>query len=244
MTLPFQLDRTSPVPLYHQLASQLEATIDDGRLAPGDHIENEIALADRLGLSRPTVRRAIQDLVAKGLLVRQRGVGTQVANRMVHRRVELTSLHDDLARAGRSPRTEVLSIEHDVLEPRACRALGLDVGTPLLFVERLRYAGREPLALMHNWMPPRFADLTGEQLQEQGLYTLLRSRGGHPAVARQQIGARPATAREAKLLATRRSAPLLTMTRSAFDATGGALEFGDHLYRSDSYSIEVMVVER
>jgi DNA-binding GntR family transcriptional regulator len=244
MPLSFQLDRTSPVPLYHQLASQLEATIDDGRLAPGDQIENEIALADRLGLSRPTVRRAIQDLVAKGLLVRQRGVGTQVASRMVHRRVELTSLHDDLARAGRSPRTEVLSFEPEVQDARACRALGLEPGTPLLFVERLRFAGREPLALMHNWLPPRFAGITGEELQSQGLYTLLRARGGHPAVARQQIGARPATAREAKLLETRRSAPLLTMTRSAFDATGGALEFGDHTYRSDSYSIEVMVVER
>jgi GntR family transcriptional regulator len=244
MTQPFQLDRTSPVPLYHQLASQLEATIDDGRLSPGDQIENEIALADRLGLSRPTVRRAIQDLVAKGLLVRQRGVGTQVANRMVHRRVELTSLHDDLARAGRSPRTEVLSFEPEVQDARACRALGLDPGTPLLFVERLRFAGREPLALMHNWLPPRFAGITGEELQSQGLYTLLRARGGHPAVARQQIGARPATVREARLLETRRSAPLLTMTRSAFDATGGALEFGDHSYRSDSYSIEVMVVER
>jgi GntR family transcriptional regulator len=244
MTPSFQLDRSSPVPLYHQLASQLEATIDDGRLTPGDPIENEIALAERLGLSRPTVRRAIQELVAKGLLVRQRGVGTQVASRMVHRRVELTSLHDDLARAGRSPRTEVLSFEPEAQDARACRALGLEAGTPLLFVERLRYAGHEPLALMHNWLPPRFAAITGEELQTQGLYTLLRARGGHPAVARQQIGARPATAREAKLLETRRSAPLLTMTRSAFDATGGALEFGDHSYRSDSYSIEVMVVER
>src|SRR3954462_9270407 len=111
MTLSFQSARTGPVPLSPRRPCQLEATIDDGRLAPGDQIENEIALADRLGLSRPTVRRAIQDLGAKGMLVRQRGVGTQVASRMVHRRVVLTSLHDDLARAGRSPRTEVLSFE-------------------------------------------------------------------------------------------------------------------------------------
>ncbi|HEX8497337.1 MAG TPA: GntR family transcriptional regulator, partial [Actinomycetales bacterium] len=96
--LPFLLDRSSPVPLYFQLATQLQAAIDDGRLGSGDPIENEVALAERLGLSRPTVRRAIQELVAKGLLVRQRGVGTQVAHRMVHRRAELTSLHDDLVR--------------------------------------------------------------------------------------------------------------------------------------------------
>src|SRR3954454_12965080 len=135
MPLSFQLDRTSPVPLTPRLPSQLEATIDDGRLAPGDQIENEIALADRLGLSRATVRRGIQDLVAKGRLVPQRGGGTRVPTRMVHRRVELTSLHDDLARAGRSPRTEVLSFEPEVQDARACRALGLEAGTPLLFVE-------------------------------------------------------------------------------------------------------------
>src|SRR3954467_8636139 len=100
MPLSFHVAPTTPVPLHPRLASQLEATIDDGRLAPGDQIENEIALADRLGPCRPPARGGFQGLGAKGLLVRQRGVGTQVASRMVHRRVELTSLNDDLARAG------------------------------------------------------------------------------------------------------------------------------------------------
>ena len=63
------IDRTSPVPLYHQLSEQLCAAIADGRLQPGDPFENEVALAQRLSLSRPTVRRAIQEMVDKGLLV-------------------------------------------------------------------------------------------------------------------------------------------------------------------------------
>ena len=108
MPLAVELDRSSPVPLYYQLAQAIEAAIRDGELSPGDRFENELALAKRLTLSRPTTRRAIQELVDKGLLVRKRGVGTQVVQNPVHRRVELTSLFDDLARAGQEPTTQLL----------------------------------------------------------------------------------------------------------------------------------------
>ena len=119
------IDRDSPVPLYHQLAEQLSASIADGRLQPGDPFENEVALAERLGLSRPTVRRAIQEMVDQGLLVRRRGLGTRVANRKVHRKAELTSLFDDLRRAGRDPRTTILT--HEVVtDERAAAALDLE----------------------------------------------------------------------------------------------------------------------
>lgn len=72
--LAVELDRSSPVPLYFQLAQTIENAIIGGELAPGDRFENELALAKRLNLSRPTTRRAIQELVDKGLLVRKRGV--------------------------------------------------------------------------------------------------------------------------------------------------------------------------
>src|SRR4051812_7196690 len=110
------VNRSSPVPLYFQVAEQIEGAIQDGHLAPGDRISNEIALADQLGLSRPTVRQAIQTLVDKGLLVRKRGVGTQVLNAPIRRTVELTSLHDDLTRSGLRPSTTVLALE--LVEPQ------------------------------------------------------------------------------------------------------------------------------
>ena len=70
------LDRTSPVPLYFQVAQAMEAAISDGRLPPGSRLDNEVYLAEQLGLSRPTMRRAMQYLVDKGVLVRRRGIGT------------------------------------------------------------------------------------------------------------------------------------------------------------------------
>lgn len=242
--LPLRIDRASPVPLYHQLAEQLTAAVTDGTLSPGDTFEKEVALAARLGLSRPTVRRAIAELVGRGLLVRRRGIGTTVANQVVHRRAELSSLYDDLAREGRTPSTQVLSLQTGVTDERAAIAFGLAPSTPLVAMVRLRCADDAPLAVLRNWLPSEFSDLTTEQLQTDGLYAVLRQRGVRPAVARQSFGARHATAYERRLLALTKSEPLLTMTRTAFDSEGAPVEFGDHCYRGDQYSLDVMVYER
>ena len=237
------IDRSSPVPLYHQLAEQLSGAITGGQLQPGDPFENEVAVAERLRLSRPTVRRAIQELVDQGLLVRRRGLGTTVANRKVHRKVELTSLYDDLERDGRLPRTAVLDVEL-VTDARAAAALDLPPDTPLLHLKRVRYAGETPLALMLNWLPPAHSDLTRDELERHGLYAALRERGVKPVVAQQSIGARMPTVAERRHLQIRGAHPVLTMSRMAFDAGGNAVEYGDHSYRASDYTIDLMVDER
>ncbi|MFC6930715.1 GntR family transcriptional regulator [Actinomadura yumaensis] len=119
------MDRSSPVPLYYQLARQLEAAVQAGELAPGTRLENELELAERCGLSRPTVRQAIQHLVDRGLLVRKRGVGTQVVLSEIRRPIELTSLHDDLAAAGKDPRTEVLELGPAPADDLVAKELGV-----------------------------------------------------------------------------------------------------------------------
>jgi DNA-binding GntR family transcriptional regulator len=237
------IDRSSPVPLYHQLAEQLCTAIRTGQLQPGDPFENEVALAERLNLSRPTVRRAIQELVSQGLLLRRRGVGTTVANRKVHRRAELTSLYDDLNRDTGRPTTTVLHHEL-VRNERAAAALDLPDDAQLLSIVRLRFSDNRPLAILRNWLPQSHADLTWEQLEAQGLYALLRDRGVRPVVAHQTIGARRPTAAERQHLGLKPSEPVLTMTRSAFDSVGNPVEYGDHCYRAQDYSIEVTIDER
>jgi len=239
-----RIDRSSPIPLYFQVTAQLEAAIDSGALSPGDRLPNEIDLAGSLGLSRPTMRRALEELVDKGLLVRKRGYGTEVANIRVHRRVELTSLYDDLDAAGQSPTTEVLKLDPARVNAAAAAAIGADASTPLVYVERLRLAEGRPLAVMHNWLPPTYADVSKEQLVGDGLYRILRSRGVQPQVAKQRITARSANQREARLLKIRRGQPLIAMQRTAYDADGQAIEFGDHVYRADGYAIEVTVFDR
>jgi DNA-binding GntR family transcriptional regulator len=237
------IDRDSPVPLYHQLAEQLSAAVADGRLQPGDHFENEVALAERLQLSRPTVRRAIREMVDQGLLVRRRGLGTTIANRKIHRRAELSSLYDDLARSGREPHTVVLS--HETAQDEvAAAALDLPEDADLLAIVRIRMAGDAPLALMRNWLPPAHSDISRVELEQTGLYAALRARGVKPVVAQQSFGARMPTATERRHLKMKSNQPLLTMTRTAFDASGTAIEYGDHCYRAEDYTIDLMVDER
>lgn len=241
---PLSVDRTSPVPLYFQLAQQLESAVENGTLTPGTLLGNEIDLATRLGLSRPTVRQAIQSLVDKGLLVRRRGVGTQVLHSRVRRPMELSSLYDDLAAAGQRPATRVLA---NRLEPAAgpvAAALGLPEGTEVRYLERIRTAHGEPMALLRNHLPAGIADPDTELLETTGLYRLLRSAALTLHSARQAVGARAATAEEAALLDEPEGAPLLTMERVTFDATGRAVEYGSHLYRATRYSFEFQLMVR
>ncbi|EMF00779.1 GntR family transcriptional regulator [Streptomyces mobaraensis NBRC 13819 = DSM 40847] len=242
--LQFSLDRGSPVPLYYQLAQQLEAAIEQGGLAPGSLLGNEIDLAARLGLSRPTVRQAIQSLVDKGLLVRRRGVGTQVVHSQVKRPLELSSLYDDLEAAGQQPATLLLGRATEPATARVAAALGVPEGADVVRVERLRLAHGEPVAHLCNHLPVGLLDLDGDVLAETGLYRLMRSAGITLHSARQTIGARAATAEEAERLAEPAGAPLLTMERTTFDDTGRAVELGSHLYRASRYSFDFQLLAR
>ncbi|WP_298326919.1 GntR family transcriptional regulator [Haloactinopolyspora sp.] len=233
------VDRTSPVPLYFQVAQHLEHLIESGAYPPGTRLDNEIVLADQLGLSRPTMRRAIEYLVDRGMLVRKRGVGTQVVQPKVRRPVELSSLYDDLRAAGKQPRTEVLSFDVQTPSEVVAEALGLDDTAEVYVVRRLRFAGDDPLSIMTNHIPTTMVDLDAEMLARTGLYELIRAAGITLKIATQSIGGRAAKAAEARLLNEKPGAPLLTMTRVAYDEVGRAVEYGSHLYRASMYTFEL-----
>lgn len=239
------LDRTSPVPLYFQIAQHLERAIESGELPPGAQLENEVQLAEQLGLSRPTMRRAMQYLVDRGMLVRRRGIGTQVVRAKVKRPVELSSLWDDLASSGQTPATTVLANTAEQAAGQVAHNLGLAEGTPVTVLDRLRLARGEPLARLRNYLPPGLVPgLTDEALRRQGLYQLLRSGGVTLHAAAQTIGARAASPDEARLLDEPAGAPLLTMDRITYDDQGRAVEYGTHIYRASRYSFELALLAR
>jgi GntR family transcriptional regulator len=243
-SLDFALDRGSPVPLYYQLAQQLEAAIEHGVLTPGNLLGNEIDLSTRLGLSRPTVRQAIQSLVDKGLLVRRRGVGTQVVHSQVKRPLELSSLYDDLEAAGQGPTTQVVRNEREPASPDVAAALGIAAGSEVIVLERLRLTHGHPVALLCNHLPATLLDLDSERLESTGLYRMMRTAGITLHSARQTIGARSATAEEAARLDEEEGAALLTMQRTAYDDTGRPVEYGTHIYRASRYAFDFQLLVR
>lgn len=239
--VPVLLDRASSVPLYQQLYDQLAAAILDGRLMPGERFEQELSLAERLGLSRLTIRRTMAELVNHGLLVRGRGLGTVVAHRSRERRGGLSSLHGDLIAAGRTPSTRLLVMEYPVLDERAAHQLRAGTKTPLLHLERLRFVDGAPLAILRNWLPPSGSAVRFSDLELHGLYPTLRRHGINPQLASQTIGSRRATPGERELLKLGASDPVLTMTRLSFDEVGRPVELGEHTYRADRYEFDLTV---
>ncbi len=243
-SLNLSIDRSSPVPLYHQVVQGIQAAITSGELEPGHKLENEIDLAAGLNLSRPTMRKAMDELVRAGLLVRKRGVGTQVVSSQVRRPLELSSLFDDLTAQGSKPTTDILTFSHIEADEEVCTKLGLAAGAKVYHFTRLRKVSGKPLALMENWVRNDIVDIDEAGLGKQGLYSILRNGGVNFSLATQRIGATIATDLQARLLETTPGAALVTMERTAVDDTGRLVETGRHVYRADQYTFEMTLVQR
>lgn len=238
------LDPSSPVPLYHQAAQALEEAVVDHRLLAASKLPNEIDLARKLGISRPTMRAAIQELVNKGLVIRRRGVGTMIARAPLTRPSALTSLYDDLKNSGKIPKTEVLAFDAVRPSPEAETFLRIHSDASVLTFDRLRLADSAPVALMHNAIRADFLDIKGEDLDQHGLYEIFRRNGITPHSATQKVGATKANAEEAKLLKIKHGDPLLTAIRFTYDVKGNPIEYGSHRYPAESYTFETVLLAR
>lgn len=237
------LDRDAKEPLYAQIANQMEVRIRSGELGAGQQLENELDMSRRLGVSRPTLRRAFAELVARGLVTRRPSIGTVVLPTPIDRPLTIESLYDDLAREGRQPTTRVLTVDRGPCPPELAARLGRDLGT-MVRIERVRSADGRPLALLRNWLPIDGPEVTASMLQREGLYRILRNRGVHPHLVDQVITCRSAETAEAELLKLPRRSPVPMVRRTVFDHSGNFVEYGSHVYRADRYSFHVMLVER
>lgn len=238
------LDRNGPVPLYHQIARELERAIRDGRLQRGDYLENEVLLAEQCRVSRLTLRRSIQELVDSGILVRKRGVGTQVVNSAMPKPSRLGSMYDELASRGESPRTTVLAHEHLVADDDIAEQLDLPSGSTVVYIERCRRIAHRRVAILRDWVVAEAGeDITTEELAAEGLYSLFRSRGIMPHSATRRISARVARPVDAALLGVHIGSPLLVVESTMQDKAGRRIDVGHQLFAANDYTMELSVVE-
>lgn len=203
----YTLHRDVPVPMYYQLKLQLQADIREGRLRPGDRLPPECELCERLGVSRPTVRQAMSELAAEGLLTRRKGKGTFVAapaERPVDARFfqRLQSFNEEMLQKGLTPSTRVLCAEVTGGRPDVAGELGLAQDAPLIHLTRLRAADGQPLVVVDTWLPgARFAGLEREDFALDSLYALLDARYGvRVDRACRQFEAADASPEDARLL--------------------------------------------
>jgi GntR family transcriptional regulator len=227
-------------PLYLQLQRHIAAALAAGELTPGDCLPAERDMAQMTGLSRVTVRKAIQELVATGQLVQRRGSGTYVAQKV--ERLEqalslLTSFTEDMARRGRSVETRWISRRIDAPAPEEVMALGLGAGDRVTRLERVRCSDGVPLAIERATLSTNL--LPDPEAVQSSLYAVLQTRGLRPTRAVQRISATSIDARDSALLGVAVGAPGLKIERISYLPSGQVVEFTRSLYRGDAYDFAV-----
>lgn len=234
------LDRSSGVPLHLQLRNMLRDQITEGPYRPGEAFPTEREVAERFRVSRTTVREALAELAQDGFLVRRQGKGTFVARtRAVFDATRLSSFSEDMQRRGLQAGGRILDVREEVPEADVAAHFGRDVRR-VRRIDRLRFAGGEPISLQQSFLPlPRFC-FPVEALAESSLYRLLERRFGvFVASADEVISAEVASVADAALLDIEEGAPLLCVRRFAFAQTGDAVEFARIRYRADRYEFSV-----
>jgi GntR family transcriptional regulator len=236
-----------PVPLHHQVYLDLRAALDHGEWRPGDLLPPERQLAVRYGCSLITVRRALSELTREGRIQRTRGRGTTVLPPRIERDFGGTlSFTEEMQDRGLDPETRLIGARPESAGEVVAAALGIEPGSPTLYVERLRVAGGEPLLLEQVHLPAeRFPGLLASDLEHGSLYDLLTARYGTRIVrAREALEPVLLRAREARLLGQRRRAPALLIEGTAFGADGAPVEFARSYVRGDRtrYYVERVVV--
>jgi GntR family transcriptional regulator len=221
---------------YGIIADALSQRIAAGQYAVGTNIPAESALAVEFGVSRMTVRQALEALETDQLIARIHGRGTVVLDQRYMRSTSgLRGIVEDLTEAGHKIGAAVLEFERVVPDDTVARALELAVGELAIAVVRLRSVDDEEFGIQYTWLPNRWLPgLEAADLENASLYSVIEERYGlRLQESEQSIGARSATDLEAERLGIDRGSAVVAVTRRTTLTTGEPIEYMDASYRPD-----------
>src|ERR1700689_2104430 len=181
------LDGRGNLPLYQELQRALRQAIDSRILGPDDALPSERDLAVDFAVSRITVRKALDGLVADGLLVRRQGSGNFVSARVDKNFALLTSFSEDMRARGRTPRSVWLKRAEGTVTPEEALTLRLSPGTPVFRFHRIRYADDVPMALEYATVVA--SALKSLNAVDNSLYEALEGTGNRPVRALKRLRA-------------------------------------------------------
>ncbi len=230
-------------PRYMRLQKLIRHAVDSRRLAAGAALPSERDLCEEYGLSRVTIRKAIDGLVEEGLLERRQGAGTFVSENLQKAssgRVEksfskLSSFSEDMLARGRKPSSEWLSRSAGLVTPEESLSLGLSPGRQVYRFQRLRFADDVPMAFETSTIA---ADcLAGIDAVKDSLYAALEAEGNRPVRALQRLRAMPFPGEQARRLGVETGHAGLLIERRGFLGDGRAVEYTQSYYRGDAYDV-------
>jgi GntR family transcriptional regulator len=231
----FHLQR-GPIPLHHQVFRDLKAALDGNEWAPGDRMPSERELAERYGCSVITVRHALGELVREGRIERTRGRGTFVLQPRIDRNIAGSmSFAEEMQRRGLDSATRVVTARIEAAGAAVASTLGLAADAPVVYLERVRLGGGEPLILEQARLPSeRFPGLLAFDLEHRSLYDILDERYGTRIVrAREMVEPVVLHRREASLLEVPTRSLALQIDGVAHAADGSPVEVARSFVRGD-----------
>lgn len=233
---------TDGIPLWKDLTKQIQIMMRDAGLVPGDQLPTETRLADRFGVNRHTVRRALKHLEEKGAIEARQGRGRFVRMPAIHYQIGVRPRFSSiLADQDLEPRSELIDIAVETASDTVARTLSLRSGSKVVHVERLGLANDNPISLSSHWLPlgrfPRFIEV---YMQHHSITAALRGCGLTDYVRRStRVTSRLPTARERELLGTPKHVPLIVTRSTNIDPRGWPIEYGEARMASDRVELEI-----
>ena len=246
MDIKGALDRSSSVPLHHQLRETLRGQLEAGMWRAGELLPTEQELCEVYGVSRTTARAALDDLVRQGLIYRERGRGTFATGPRYEETFvqSFGSFHQEMSARGHRVRSDVLGQSVDAASERIAHMLEVPVGTSVLQITRLRRLDGSAVVYSESFLPLALCpDVLDADLGEESLYDFIeRTYGFAPARITRSVEALPMPAGVAANLDAEVGAAALHVESLARLIDSTPLEFSDAWYRGDKTKFEVEVI--
>ena len=241
MSSKISVEQASDEPLYVRVAAAIRAHIDQQALPPGAPLPSEFRLCELTGVSRVTLRHAVDELVKAHVVVRQRGIGSFVA------KPQITQLLADLQSTRELFGDSVAGISSSIVEHRAGRAtaheaqvLRLRAKASIMRFTRVDAHSGKPFGVVEFVIPKSYAKhFTVEALSASSSYRLFSKLEVFPDRAVQRVRAEAAQPGTAEILGLAAGDPVLTLERTTFDRSGVPIEWGVATYRADTMEFEI-----
>lgn len=235
------LKQDAITPLYVQLMEELETSIRNGVYKPGDKLMTEAEMAKEYGVSLITVRKAVGSLMEKGLVVRKQGKGTFVTKPKYSRNMKkLQSFTEMCEQMGVKPGAQVLENRLIMADKKVADRLGIEPGSNVVYISRLRLADGEPVQVEKSYFPLKYAFLLEEDLNNGSMFECLKEKAGAKvASSEKMIELCRATAEEAALMDVKKGDYLLFVKSTAYDENGEPMYAGIQLINGDRFSLYV-----
>lgn len=237
------LDKSSSIPIYVQLEEAIKEKIKKREYLPGEELPTERELTEFFGVSRMTIRQAITNLVHKGILYRIPGKGAFVSKEVIEKKLEIESFSEDMRKRGLIPGSNIICFEKITPDEEIIEKLQLTKDDKVYFLNRLRLANNEPMAIEYCYLPEKFfPNIVKYNMVNCSLYTIMKEEYNvHFNYMKQSVKAASIIKRDAEMLLGKSKGFGLVSERMIYNIEEVPIEYTKTIYHAEKYSFNMVL---